>query len=59
MSTTEQIAATLNGVAYPNGRQWRCGKCDFACDDSGPDRCPRDGMPLTRTLLEFRTTRPA
>lgn len=24
--------------------------CDFTCDDDGPDFCPNDGRPLTRTL---------
>jgi len=39
---------------YPEGKQWRCGRCDFTCDDSGPDFCPDDGGTLTRMLAEIR-----
>lgn len=51
----ERMAEALGGQAYPDGAKWRCPHCAFACDDDGPDNCPVDGAPLSRTLLIFPT----
>jgi rubrerythrin len=53
MSDMHEAAELLGGDAYPNGEQWRCMRCDFTCGDDGPDYCPHDGSPLTRTALTF------
>jgi rubrerythrin len=36
---------------YPEGKDWRCEQCDYACDDDGPDRCPDHGTPLYRVSV--------
>ena len=48
-----ETARLLGGTPYPEGLAWRCLKCGFECDDSGPDRCPHDGLRLFRTMLSF------
>lgn len=40
---------------YPEGMEWRCMLCDFACTDGGPDLCPNDGFPMTRTVANLKT----
>lgn len=48
-----ETARLLGAAPYPEGRAWRCLKCGFRCDDSGPDCCPHDDGPLVRTMLSF------
>lgn len=49
---TEAAARLLGLTAYPQGREWRCvAGCDFSCDDAGPDKCPRCGGALWRTMM--------
>lgn len=38
---------------YPDGEEWRCATCGYTTDDDGPDRCPNDDSPLTRTLVRY------
>lgn len=44
-------AQILGGEVYPNGPEWRCSECGYICGDYGPNRCPNDGTPLTRTMM--------
>lgn len=48
----------MKAQMFPEGQEWRCMKCDYTCDDSGPDYCPVCFGPMLRKVMQIRLDLP-